>query len=421
MPSANQLARMPSGLTVETVLGIDDVASIAAEWRVLEQQQTGAVFFQSYDWCLYLWRTRAAVASSTSVEHRVLVVRDEGCVVAIWPLAIRTGASGRFAQDLGEPFGQYSDILIARDCDASAVLDIAFAELSRWRIDGLVLRKVRADSPLCARLERVGTAIGTIEHAPAISLGEPGGHGAYRLSLTAKTRKNLRNYRNRLGREGRVVHEVITAPAESAGAIERCFDGRTAWLAASGLSSTAFADPAFTAVVDGLTHGSRGAPDVIAMRLGLEPSACAPAVDLSLHWGFEHQGRYYAFMAWKNPAYDDFSPGRLHLEDVVTTAAQRAIATVDLLVPAMPYKTSVANATVEVRAYGVPLTARGRLVIKGWHGLLRPRLKVALLAMSPAARRALFDGPRVLRAKLGQWIGHRLGKPSSPLVKADIS
>ncbi len=412
MQPANRSCAEPSRLTIETMLGIDDVAPIAAAWRALEQQQNGAVFFQSHDWCLYLWRTRAAVASDVSVEHRILVVRDDGRIVAIWPLAIRTSASGRFAQDLGEPFGQYSDILIAGDCDASAVLDIAFAELSRWRIDGLVLRKVRADSPLCARLDRIGTAIGTIEHAPAIALGEPGGHDAYRRSLTAKTRKNLRNYRNRLGREGRIVHDVITAPAERAGAIERCFDGRTAWLAAGGLSSTAFADAAFTAVVDGLTHGLRGAPGVLAMRLGLEPSDSTAPVDLSLHWGFEHQGRYYAFMAWKNPAYDDFSPGRLHLEDVVATAAQRGITTVDLLVPAMPYKTSVANATIEVRAYGVPFTARGRLVIKGWHGLLRPRLKVALLAMPPSARRALFDGPRVLRSKLDRWIGLRLGKQS---------
>ena len=414
MMRASQPCRTPSPLTVETVLRIDDVAEIADDWRALETQHPGAGFFQSHDWCVYIWRTRAAEAASRKIEHRVLVVRDAGRIVALWPLSIRTDAWGRFAHDLGEPFGQYSDILMARGCDPDAILELACMELSNWRIDGLVLRKVRVDSPLHPWLDRTGTPIGSTEHAPAIDLGAAGGHDAYRGSLSSKTRKNLRNYRNRLGRAGRILHHAITAPAERAGAIERCFDGRTAWLAASGLSSTAFADPAFGAVVDGLTHGDRGAPPVIAMRLGLEPHDPMPAdatLDLSLHWGFEHQGRYYAYMAWKNPAFDDYSPGRLHLEDVVATAANRGMSTIDLLVPAMPYKTSVANSAVEVHAFGVSFSARGRLVIKGWHGLLRPRLKSALLAMSPQTRRLLLDGPRTLRATINRWRARRGLRP----------
>ena len=389
MPLDGTRSTSPTTLTARTISRLDDVTAIAAAWLTLEAAQEGATFFQSLAWCRYVWRTRIEKTTRSPIDHRILVVEDASRILAIWPLAITASRAGRYATDLGEPFGQYSDILIAPGADRFAVLDAAAAELKRWRIDGLVLRKVRADSALTPWLARTGTTIGSVEHAPAIDLAGSGGHDAYRAALNAKTRKNLRNYRNRLAREGALVHDVIASADDRARTIARCFDGRTAWLTAGGLSSTAFADPAFDDIIDGLTKGRRDAPPVIALRLGLTLADTTP-IDLSLHWGFEHQGRYYAYMAWKNPAYDEFSPGRLHLEDVIAATAARGMSTVDLLLPALPYKTSLANATIEVRSYGVPFTARGSLYVRGWHGFARPCLKRALMALPPSARRILF-------------------------------
>lgn len=401
--------------SARSVSRLEDVAAIADAWRALEGTQQRAIFFQSFDWCHYVWRTRAELGCSPGLEHRIIVVEDHEGIVCIWPLTVSSSLSGRFATDLGEPFGQYSDALIAPDCDAEAVLAAAAAEMTRWGIEGLVLRKVRTDSPLCAWLAANGITVGTPEQAPAIELAKAGGHEAYRRSVNAKTRKNLRNYRNRIGREGRVVHEVIAELPRRADVVEQCYGGRVDWLADSGLSSTAFADPAFGEIVTGLTHGRRGAPPVIAMRLGLVHSDPGrPADDLSLHWGFEHQGRYYAFMAWKNPAFDDFSPGRLHLEDVIAAAADRGIATVDLLLPAIPYKVSLSNVLIDVQAFTVPFSARGRLLAKGWHGVLRPRLKSALLAMPPSMRRLLLEARSLLKRRRSLAPGSQAG-PAAPI------
>jgi CelD/BcsL family acetyltransferase involved in cellulose biosynthesis len=402
------IAKAGAGLAARTLSRMEDVTTIARSWRALDAVQKRPTFFQSHDWCLYVWRTRQDLGGTSGIEHRVIVIEDGGSIVGIWPLAIRSSLTGRFATDLGDPFGQYSDVLIAPGTDAGAVLAAAAAEMQRWRIDGLVLRKVRADSPLSAWLAHNGVAVGEAEQAPAIELEKAGGHDAYRNGLNAKTRKNLRNYRNRIGREGRIVHEVIAELPRRAEAVERCFGGRSEWLADSGLSSTAFADPAFGDIVTGLTHGQRGAPSVIAMRLGLiHPEADKPADDLSLHWGFEHQGRYYAFMAWKNPAFDAFSPGRLHLEDVIAAAAARGMATIDLLMPAIPYKVSLSNALIDVRAFVVPFSARGRLLTRCWHGMIRPRLKSIVLAMPPPLRRRLIEAKARVKNFAGRMLGRR--------------
>lgn len=399
-------AAVHAALRVETLSRIEDAEALASQWRALELRQNRAVFFQSCDWCLYVWRTRLCTRDAGTPEPHVMVIRDSERFVAIWPLAVHASIAGRYAHDLTEPFGQYSDILVEPGADLEAIRTAAFDELSRWRIDGLVLRKVRDDAVLAPWFSIPGGRQEKSDAAPEIALGRLGGYDAYRHSLNAKTRKNLRNYRNRLAREGQLSHTVLDGSADAAQVIARCFDGRTDWLEASGLSSTAFADPAFEALVGGLANRARGAPPVLAMRLTIATAdATSPSAptEVSLHWGFEHAGRYYAYMASRNPAFDACSPGRLHLEDVIAALAERGIATVDLLSPALPYKTSLATGAVGISTRGRAFTLRGRLAIHGWHGRLRPAMKAALLALPPGARRFLVDGKERLalcRARL---------------------
>ena len=377
-------------LTAETIATTAGLDALGPDWCRLEACSTRAILFQSFDWCAYIWRTHTACPTRDKPALRIIVVRDARGVVAIWPLSIRASAAGRFAQDLSEPFGQYSDLLVVPDVALDQVMSVALAEVARWRVDGVVLRKVRADADLAPWLAANASRIGATELAPAIALSEFDGFDAYHRSINAKTRKNLRNYRNRLARLGRLGHAVVEAPDARAAVIERCFLRRTDWLETSGLSSTAFADPLFRSVVTGLARGERGAPAVLAMRLGLgsdDDGASGDDIDLSVHWGFVHQRRYYAFMAAKNPAYDAFSPGRLQLEDVIAACAERGVATVDLLLPAMPYKATWATTSVEVHGYGLALSLRGRLVIQGWHRFLRPALKRLIMALPPGVRR----------------------------------
>jgi CelD/BcsL family acetyltransferase involved in cellulose biosynthesis len=382
--------RTESGvLTAQTVADLDRLPALEAAWRALEDAGVGAVFFQSYDWCAYIWRVlrRVDVAGGWR-EPRVIVVRAAGTIVAIWPLAIASGVTGRYGQDLSEPFGQYSDILIAPGHDVDAVMAAAMAELGTWGLDGVIVRRVRADARFRSWVEQRGYSIGAAEAAPAAELGAFESHEAYQQALTAKTRKNLRNYRNRLGRLGILSHEVAATPEHCRRVIEDCFIGRTNWLQASGLTSTAFSDDAFSGVVGGLARGEAGAPRVIAMALSLRPNGDGGReVGLSLQWGFLHKRRYYAFMSARNGDYDAYSPGRLHLEDVVEACAGLSITTVDLLVPAMPYKLGVATASVGVDGFALPLSMRGRLYIGGWHGTLRPLMKSALLSLPAPARR----------------------------------
>ena len=248
----------------------------------------------------------------------------------------------------------------------------------------MLLRRVRADAAIRPWLSARARPVGATTAAPVVELSRFASFADYHGQLTTKTRKNLRNYRNRLTRLGRLSHQVITDTATRSDVIEQCFVRRADWLDASGLSSQAFTHPAFKALVAALARAD--GPEVLAMRLRLEPADRTP-IDLSVQWGFLHHGRYYAFMAARNPEFDAFSAGRLHLEDVIAAAASRDIASVDFLAPDMPYKATWATASVPVQGFGLGLTARGHLSISGWHGTLRPMLKAAAMAIPSPVRR----------------------------------
>ena len=391
-----------------TIVDRAELLALESDWRELEARTDGAIFFQSFDWCRLVCDTLAAAESADRIEPLILVVRDgqrvgacagapgkdhvgacagapgKDHVVLIWPLAIRRSAAGAIVQDLGEPFGQYSDALIDPACDAVDALDAAWATLRQLPIDGMLLRRVRADAAIRPWLTARARPVGEATAAPVVELSRFASFAAYHGQLTAKTRKNLRNYRNRLTRLGRLSHQVITDTPTRSDVIDQCFVRRADWLDASGLSSQAFTHPAFKALVAALARAE--AIDVMAMRLRLE-LADSTSIDLSVQWGFLHHGRYYAFMAARNPDFDAFSAGRLHLEDVIAAAASRGIGSVDFLAPDMPYKATWATASVGVQGFGIGVSARGRIAIVGWHGALRPILKSAVTAMPAPIRR----------------------------------
>jgi CelD/BcsL family acetyltransferase involved in cellulose biosynthesis len=393
----------PDALSVELLTTVADFDGLAGAWQTLECQVTSPAFFQSFAWCRFVAHARQATESGDAFQPRVIVVRSEGEVALIWPLAIVKSAAGRVVEDLTEPFGQYSDALVAPRANADALLDAAWAEIKRWRVDALMLQRVRSDAGIASWLGRNAHRVGQTREAPFVALSAFEDFAAYHRSIRAKTRKNLRNYRNRLARDGEVTHRVITDPDDIRDLTELCLLWRTDWLTASGLSSAAFQHCAFERIIDGLAKGTHGAPPLQMMTLTLNQKNAPPdqadgdSADAShaprivtIQWGFRFRNRYYAFMSAKNQAFDAFSPGRLHLEDVIEACAQDGIDTVDLLVPRMPYKDTWATGAVDVSGFGLATSLRGTLIVDVWHKSLRPKLKWVVMKLPTPLRRALF-------------------------------
>jgi CelD/BcsL family acetyltransferase involved in cellulose biosynthesis len=356
--------------------------ALATEWRALEASAPGALLFQSYDWCRAVWDHW--LRNARAFEPRIVVARQGGNLVGILPLQIVRRGPLRVATGFAEPFQQYSDAVLATDQDEHVAVALLTAALRLEGCDSLEFLKVRDDSALAGPLKANGAVQAGREGAPYVELSPFAEFADYHATVKAKTRKNIRNSRNRLTRSHRVEHRVHTRPEEVRALVARTHQGRERWLQELGLTSRAFREPTFPSFLDGLASERNGI-EVLAMSLEADGQ---PMAD---QWGMIFNGRYYAYAATWEPAYEEFSPGKLHLEDVIRACHARGISTADFLMPAVRYKLTWAETVMPVTDYALPCSWMGRIYSSFWIGALRPELKRLVMALPDAMRSRLAD------------------------------
>ena len=242
---------------------------------------------------------------------------------------------------------------------------------------------MRDDSAIAPLLAERNAIRSNEDAAPFVDLRPFPDFKAYHATVNAKTRKNVRNARNRLARSGALEHRVLTDPTEVAALVERAHAGRERWLATQGLTSRAFRDPTFGAFAKAVAekrNGSEGRLEVMAMSLtvGGEPIAD--------QWGFVFNNRYYAYVATWAPAFEEASPGKLHLEEVIRACKERGVDVADFLMPAARYKFTWADRAIPVADYAIPLSLSARMEFSLWSGRVRPLLKRLALKLPARLR-----------------------------------
>jgi CelD/BcsL family acetyltransferase involved in cellulose biosynthesis len=390
-PPNSQLSPGLRGLDTRVCQTLALMDALAPDWMALERHAATPVFFQSQSWSRHVVATVLGNPACGTIHPFILSVWLGRELIAVWPLQLTGGPSARVLTDLTAPFGQYADILMA-DGQVLNGMAIDPEDLCRWmigrarrisRADALVLRKVRADTPLGRVLAREAGALHAGQRAPYVSMAGFAAFEAFHASTKAKTRKNVRNATHRLEKLGAITHKVERRSVRMDAALSHCFDLRSTWLDEKGLVSTAFSHPAFGALVRGLADTGSHEIDVLSMMLMLDDKP------ISIHYGFLHNRRYYAFMAGRDPAYDACSPGKVHLEHVLAACFAQGAETVDLLAPEMPYKLVWASESVETEDYGLTWSIRGWLAINVWRRRVRPLSRKAFLALPEMVRQRL--------------------------------
>lgn len=375
--------RMPDAvLRDEVIRSREAVDALATRWLGLEAMASGLTLFQSLGWVRAVFDFEAQ-RGNTAFDPVIVTLMDGQRLVAVLPLErVRTGAR-RVLTPLGHAFGQYSDVLVASGYDPALVMSrLLRAAVAAAPADTVSFYKVRDGSALALGMPSRGVATGDEQAAPYVALDGFADYAAYFQTIKSKTRKNMRNARNRLEREGVVEHRIAESAEETLAVVDRTLTGRADRLRDQGLTSRAFRDGGgFMAFCRSLPQRS----DISLLAFSLRHQD----QNIAEQWGFVHGGRYYAFVASRDFANSDESPGKLHLGEVIHACAERNIGGCDLGVPAMPYKLTWATETVPVRDYAIALTPLGWVVTQLWDVRLRPTLKRVMLGL-PAGPRALL-------------------------------
>lgn len=380
---AAHLASNWAGMAVQAriVSDLDAILALREEWQTLEAQCADTALFQSFAWC-----ANFLDFAGEGVSARVITLRKAGQLVGLLPLTIQRKRGLRVLTGLSEPFQQYTDMLIAPDVAPQSLTAPLIEAMRQAGADLVHLGQVREGSALDLVAGSAIPGSGERDGAPFVAIHRHADFKAYQSTLRSKTRKNLRNARNRLEREAPVRHQMARGGQLLKEVVKRAYEGREGWLEDMGITSRAFQDSDFQGFLERFAsrEGAAGEVEIMAMSLTHGENV------LSDQWGFVYRGRYYAFMASWNPKYEDYSPGRLHLGEVIRSCFEEGIATADFLLPASAYKLSWTEDVTPVRDRVLALTFAGWLHARLWLGLLRPLAKQAFFRLPPALRGRLL-------------------------------
>lgn len=362
---------------------LEQIRSLEPLWQNLSERCAGRCFFQSPAWCLHVLNSTALLDGATTVEPVVATAFQGTDLVAVWPLSLRREGGLRIITSLADPFDQYTDMLCDPDANSSEVL-VAMVDSLRdaFTADGMVLRKVRSTSVVQGLALIGASVVDEGNQAPQIEFGKGQSFAEFLSGVKAKTRKNLRNYKNRLEREGRLQHKVLQG-SQIAVALRESFTARREWLAVTGQSSAGFRNKNFERVVSKLADNDSENLGLVAFALTLNDQMIA------IQWGFIHQGCYHAYMSSKDPEFEKYSVGRIHLKLILEECHKLAVSSVDLMVPSVPYKQTWATATDEVVDLVWPWSIRARFKMGIIDQRVRPWVKKLFSRLPLAIQRKL--------------------------------
>jgi CelD/BcsL family acetyltransferase involved in cellulose biosynthesis len=223
-----------SGLaTTEVVADYSAFLRLEAEWNDAVARAQIPHPFLRHEWIRTWWdsfgpSTRSARSGQANRELHIIVVRDEGRIIAIAPLmretALAYGLPVRRLALLANDHTPRTDFVIADKPDEAyrAICDALLRDIDQW--DVLQLTQLLRTSTTVAVMSQFATQeglpTGTWKSSDSPYLELTGTWDSYWASLSSKFRSNVRNRLSRLKQVGEPALEVLADRADIAAACD---------------------------------------------------------------------------------------------------------------------------------------------------------------------------------------------------------
>lgn len=369
-----------SELAFEIVADAESLAALSEDWNGLIKNARGASLqFQTLaflrDWLSHFEAT----------ELVILLGYHAGELVMAWPMVRESRFGLKVLRWLGDPVAQYGDAIV-RDCpDADRWLELGLAHLkAHGKADLIQLDRLRADGALAPVLKAKGTLPVQGETAMAIDLTGFPTMEKFRSRFSGKTRRARRRHRTLLEERGELAFRVhIGGSDDAVAAVKKAMAFKAEWLTLRGQISRAFMDDRFESFWIDLARQKTSSKTLIVSEFSCGGEIIA--VEIGLVCGTHYIAHVGAF----DPAYQDFGPGALQMEETITHLKGLGIETYDLLPPSDGYKKRWADTEVAVSDFTLANSAFGQAYLAFGLPTLKEELKSRFHQLPPGVRRSL--------------------------------
>lgn len=344
---------------IVTTRTVAELATLRGLWAELENNSDDSSLCDGYDYCELA--ASNAYARQQSVE--VVLVREEGELIALWPFAIERRGLLRLARRLTSGMREeYGKPLVRRGAGEGKWAAIV-AALMHVNADALEVHWLQEGSPLCAALD-AAPQTRLLRLLPQRTRGYPGftvelrGTPTFeafeKSALSSSFRQALRRYRRRLEQRGKVEFGCCDTPQQTAALLSWIFAQKRAWANARGIRNDALNDDRvlgfYCELAARLDLSKR--PLVAFTKVDGEPVAASLSVIGS-------QTLEFAVTTY-DPAFSEYSVGSLHMYDLLRWTHARGL-DYDIHPVHADYKERWATRRTWHETRLVVLTLRGRL------------------------------------------------------------
>jgi CelD/BcsL family acetyltransferase involved in cellulose biosynthesis len=320
-------------------------------WRALCTRTAAMVVFQTFEW---QWRAWQHVASKQGHALRILVGREGGRVVLIWPLVLDHGT----VKFLSCAQSEYRDVLVECCPSTDAWLDAAFDQVIALQGGRrIVLYDVRCDAQLTRLMARRAPAGFRVNRQTAlIRLDRWRSWEAYATHLSNRLRSDQRRQWRRVAEQsGTIRFDIVTDRADILAAVDWFFEHKLQWLKDRGTAAPSFTAEAYQSFLKTTVADMHDRGQLVLGRLGSTEDT------LSIGFGYTFQG-VFIFQAYAyNAAFAALSPSRLLLEHLIRWCLDNGMDEFDFLPWDMPYKAQWADTKLAVHDYVLPRSLIERL------------------------------------------------------------
>lgn len=389
---APSVGTVATGQTIEVINDLGAFLSLEAEWNALhDANRSNQLAFQSFEWIRAWLTTYLADPGEQTQCVAIVIVRTNGRLRLVCPLAVKKVLGLKCLTWAGEPASQYGDIISDGTPASHALIDGALAHaIEHTRPDLVHLRKVREDAAIVPWLNSQAAVTTAHDAAPRLELHDATSFDAYCKRYSAKARKNRRRLRRRLTENGAVTTTVLETGSAAREAIRTGIAFKQAWLIDRGLVTSGLHDTNMSRFLEEFVDRPNplASPFVSVMQCDTTP--------VSMQFGLQTRHGLALHLIAYNRQMEKAGAGVLHIEDTLAYCIDQGLATLDFLAPDAPYKRAWADTAIAITDYAIARTVKGQLFAHGYLGHARDLLKSQVEALPLSVRRKIvrrFQSP----------------------------
>ncbi|MEM7777136.1 MAG: GNAT family N-acetyltransferase [Pseudomonadota bacterium] len=349
-----------------------DFLDLEEDWNALFATSARSIHvFQSFNW---LWHWSETYGRNNHDDFVVVTARRNGQLILVWPMHVSRRLGVTRLEWLGEPIGQYGDLIVAdisdRDCLIRNAWQHAVADI---KPDAVHLRRVRSDANVHDFLSRNAAILTEQRQAPYVATQSANTFPEYsETRLSNRSRRNRRRLRRRLHERGEIRSEILSPSEQAADIAVEAIQLKRAWIKDRGLASPALESSCALAFFRAVCSGGPRPVEASVHALYCDQDLA----NAQIYFSCKRRSCLHIIVYALD--YEKTRCGLLHCDDAVENAFETDTEILDFLPPDSDYKRDWASGSVAVSDFALPLTLKGYAYVHAYVRTARPLAKALI-------------------------------------------